>query len=109
MEILTRIEEVILLAVHRLGDDAYGVTIRQEVEQLMGKSYSVGAIYVPLDRMAERGWLTTETGQPTAVRGGRAKRFYTLTPAGKQALLAAKQLHEKLWSGIATLGVEGAV
>lgn len=107
MDILTRIEEVILLAVYRLGDNAYGVTIRQEVEALMNKSYSVGAIYVPLDRMAERGWLTTNTGSPTAVRGGRAKRFYEITPEGKQALLATKQLHEKLWSGIPELNLEG--
>ena len=107
MDILTRIEEIILLAVHRLGDNAYGVTIRQEVERLVGKSYSVGAIYVPLDRMAERGWLTTNTGSPTAVRGGRAKRFYELTPAGKEALLTTKQLHETLWSGITNLGIKG--
>ena len=107
MDILTRTEEIILLAIHRLGNNAYGVTIRQEVERLTSKSYSVGAIYVPLDRMAERGWLTTNTGSPTAVRGGRAKRFYELTPAGKQALLAAKRLHEKLWSGIPELSLEG--
>ena len=107
MDILTRTEEIILLAVHRLGDNAYGVTIRQEVAQLVGKSYSVGAIYVPLDRMAERGWLTTNTGSPTAVRGGRAKRFYELTPEGKQALLDAKQFQEKLWSGIPELNLEG--
>ncbi len=107
MNILTRTEEMILLAVHRLGDQAYGVTIREELEQLIGKSYSVGAIYGPLDRMAERGWLMTSTGSPTAVRGGRAKRFYELTPAGIKALLAARQLHEKLWSGLGNLGLEG--
>ncbi len=107
MDILTRTEEIILLAVHRLDDNAYGITIRQEVEALVGKSYSVGAIYVPLDRMAERGWLATNTGSPTAVRGGRAKRFYELTPEGKQVLLAAKQFHEKLWSGIPELSLEG--
>lgn len=107
MEILTRTEEIILLAVYRLDDNAYGITIRQEVEALVGRSYSVGAIYVPLDRMEERGWLTTKTGSPTAVRGGRAKRFYELTPAGKEALLAAKRLHEQMWSGLTNLGLEG--
>ncbi len=107
MEILTRTEEIILLAVHRLGDNAYGVTIRQEVEQLVGKSYSVGAIYVPLDRMTERGWLRTTTGAPTAVRGGRAKRFYEVTPEGKQALLAAKELQDRLWSAVPELNMEG--
>lgn len=103
MEILTRTEEIILLAVYRLGEDAYGVTIRAEVERLVGKSYSVGAIYVPLDRMVQRGWLAANTGSPTAVRGGRAKRFYTLTSKGKEALQKAKQLHVILWSGIPDL------
>lgn len=107
MDLLTRTEEIILLAIYRLEDDAYGVTIRREVERLVGKAYSVGAIYVPLDRMAGRGWLTTNTGSPTAVRGGRAKRFYRITPDGEAALLAAKQLHEKLWSGIPSLSGMG--
>ena len=73
----------------------------------MGKSYSVGAIYVPLDRMTERGWLKRSTGSPTAVRGGRAKRFYKLTLEGKAALLATKQLHDRLWSGIPNLDILG--
>ena len=106
---LTRTEEIILLVVHRLGSNAYGVTIRHEMEQLVGKSYSVGAIYVPLDRMAARGWLAIKTGMPTAVRGGRAKRFYELTPTGIEALMVAKQLHEKLWSTMPNLGAEGGL
>ena len=101
MDILTRTEEIILLAIYRLGDNAYGVTIREEVEALVGKSYSVGAIYVPLERMTKRGLLVTRTGTPTAARGGRAKRFYEITPAGKEALLATKRLHDQLWTGIA--------
>ena len=65
MDILTRTEEIILLAIYRLGDNAYGVTIREEVEALVGKSYSVGAIYVPLERMTKRGLLVTRAGTPT--------------------------------------------
>lgn len=107
MDILTRTEEVILLSIHRLGDNAYGVTVRREVERLMGKSYSVGAIYVPLDRMTERGWLKTSIGSPTAVRGGRAKRFYELTSEGRDVLLATKRLHDKLWSGVPNLDPQG--
>lgn len=103
MNFLTRTEEIILLAVHRLGDNAYGVTIRQEVERLVGKPYSIGAIYVPLERMAERGWLRANEGKPTAERGGRAKRYYTLTADGRKVLLATKQLHERLWADIPNL------
>lgn len=106
MDILTRTEEMILLAIYRLGDHAYGVPIRREVERLVGKSYSVGAIYVPLERMTKRGWLVTTTGAPTAERGGRAKRFYQITPEGKAALRATKNLHDLMWAGIPNL--EGA-
>ncbi len=103
MDLLTRTEEIILLAIYRLGNNAYGVTIRQEVEQLVGKSYSVGAIYVPLERMTKRGLLATRIGSPTAGRGGRAKRFYEITPEGKDALMTAKKLHDELWAGVPNL------
>jgi len=103
MDILTRTEEIILLAIYRLGDNAYGITIREEVEAQVGKAYSVGAIYVPLERMTKRGLLETRTGSPTAERGGRAKRFYKIMPEGKDALLATKRLHDKLWAGVSNL------
>jgi PadR family transcriptional regulator, regulatory protein PadR len=98
MDILTRTEEIILLAVHQLGEEAYGVTIRQTVEQMVGKSYSVGAIYVPLDRLTQRGFLQTTTGHPTPERGGRRKRYYQITPNGRSALLETKQFHDTIWA-----------
>ena len=73
MEFLTRMEEIILLTVHRLAPEAYGVTIRAAVEELLGKPISVGAVYVPLDRLAERGYLETSYSDPTPERGGRRK------------------------------------
>ena len=103
MDILTRTEEIILLAVHQLGDNAYGVTIRQEVERMVGKPYSVGAIYVPLDRLTKRGFLLTITGEPTAARGGRRKRFYQITPNGRSALLNTKRLHDAIWANVTIL------
>jgi DNA-binding PadR family transcriptional regulator len=107
MEILTRVEEAILLAVVRLGENAYGVTIRKEVEEMIGKSYSVGAIYVPLDRMAKRHLLATTMGKPTPERGGRSKRYYHLTAGGLQALQEAKQMHDAMWAETPNLGLLG--
>jgi PadR family transcriptional regulator PadR len=104
MDVLTRIEEAILLAVVRLEDNAYGVTIRQEVAAMVGKSYSVGAIYGPLDRLAGRGLLKTHMGEATPERGGRRKRFYEITPAGLTALRETKSLHEAMWSSAPALG-----
>lgn len=103
MELLTRTEELILLAVYRLDDNAYGTTIREELGQMVDKSYSVGAVYVPLERLTEKGLLDTSTGAPTAQRGGRRKRFYHLTPQGKHALEAVRQLHQALWDGVPRL------
>ncbi|MDX1378500.1 MAG: helix-turn-helix transcriptional regulator, partial [Anaerolineales bacterium] len=82
MEFLTRIEEILLLAVHQLGSDAYGVTIKSQVEELLEKNISVGAVYVPLDRLVKRGYLTTWQGDPSPERGGRRKKYFKLTQEG---------------------------
>ena len=97
MDQLSRIEEIILLAVLQLGADAYGVTIRNRLEELTGRSHSVGAIYIPLDRLAARGFLSVRQGNPTRERGGRRKRYYRVTPDGLQALRAAKRQHDAIW------------
>ncbi len=97
---LTRTEEIVLLAVYHLDDDAYGITIRRYIEQTVGKSFSVGAIYVPLERLAEKGLLTSYSGDPTPERGGRSKRFYKITAAGREALQETKRLHEAFWAGV---------
>jgi DNA-binding PadR family transcriptional regulator len=96
---LTRVEEIILLAVFQLGTNAYGVTIRSQVQAMTGRSFSVGAIYIPLDRLAKRRLLETETGEPTPERGGRKKRYYKLNKSGLAALQEAKRLHDAIWVG----------
>lgn len=95
---LTHIEEIILLAVFQLGADAYGVKIRATVEKMTGKSFSVGAIYIPLERLAKRKLLETEIGEPTPERGGRRKRYYKLSKNGVAALREAKRLHDAVWA-----------
>jgi DNA-binding PadR family transcriptional regulator len=103
MEFLTRMEEILLLTVHRLDPEAYGVTIRAAVEELLDKSVSVGAVYVPLDRLAERGYLETHYGDPTPERGGRRKKYFRLTPKGIKILGETKALNDALWENIPSL------
>ena len=97
---LTRRDELLLLTVWRLQGEAYGLAIRRAVSELLGKKVSVGAVYVPLERLARKGLLASWESQPTARRGGRRKRFYKLTPAGMAALNTVKQLHDTAWSGL---------
>jgi len=100
MEFLTRIEEILLLTVHHLGADAYGVPIKGRVEGLLGRSVSIGSIYVPLDRLAKRGLLQTRLGDPSPERGGRGKKYYELTDRGLSYLRETKALNDLVWSDV---------
>ena len=93
-------EELLLLAVWRLQEDAYGLAIRRHIADLLGTKVSVGAVYIPLERLARRGLLATWESEPTARRGGRRKRFYKLTPTGLAALNTVKRIHDEAWSGL---------
>lgn len=97
---LGELEQAILLAVLRLGDEAYGTAIRRELEACTGRSVSHGAAYITLDRMEDKGLLTSSLGTPTPGRGGRRKRFFSLTPAGVEALRASRRALLSLWSGV---------
>ena len=79
-------EQLILLALVRLGPDAYGLSIRQEIEARANRTVSAGALYTALDRMEKRGLVSSCLGDPTPQRGGKRKRLYTLQPAGERAL-----------------------
>ena len=100
MEFLTRIEEILLLIIHQLGSDAYGVSIKRRLEDLLGKSVSVGAVYVPLDRLEKRGYLKTWQGDPSPERGGRSKKYFKLTPKGLGVLRETKALNDLIWAEI---------
>lgn len=97
---LTRNEEILLLAVWKLQPKAYGLSVRRHVSKLLGTKVSVGAVYVPLERLVQKGYLATWESEPTARRGGRRKRFYQLTREGVAALNAVKELHEQAWAGL---------
>lgn len=99
MKLLSRQEEIVLLSIWKLRDNAYGVTIREHVSKITGRYWSIGAIYVPLDRLSEKGFITPTQGEPTAKRGGRSKRYYALAEAGMIALREIRQVQNILWDG----------
>lgn len=89
MGTLGSFEQLLLFAVLRLGDDAYGVTIRETLDQRTGRSVSSGAIYTGLARLEDRGLVSSRVGEPTPGRAGRPPKYYRVEPIGAQALLAA--------------------
>ena len=95
---LGEFEELVLLTVAALGDQAYGVSIQQDIEMRCNRSISIGALHSTITRLEEKGFLKSWVGGATAERGGRSKRFYDVTAAGKKALGEAKALRDELWS-----------
>jgi PadR family transcriptional regulator PadR len=100
---LGEMELMVLLAVVRLGDDAYGVPISKELLNLAGREVALGSIYAALDRIEQKGFVTSLLGDPTPERGGRAKRYFRVTPAGARALRMTRAALTNLWSGIPLL------
>jgi PadR family transcriptional regulator PadR len=97
---LGEFEQLILLAILRLGGNAYGVTIRAELADRAGRTIAPGAMYTALERLETKGLLRSQMGDPTPQRGGRAKRYVTVTPAGVRALTRAVQAYERLLDGL---------
>jgi len=93
-------EQIVLLAVARLGEAGYGATVRREIERRTGRVVSVGAVYATLSRLEEKGLVSSWYGESTARRGGRSKRHYRLEPSGIAALEAARQTLERMWDGV---------
>ncbi len=94
---LGEFEEVILLLVGILGDQAYAMKIAEEFAAQTGRSVSIGAVHSSLSRMSDKGFLTSDMGAPTASRGGRRKRIYEITAYGQQVLRDARDLRLSLW------------
>jgi DNA-binding PadR family transcriptional regulator len=97
---LGEFEQITLLAVARLGEDAYGVAIRQEIEERSGRPVAIGSVYAALDRMERKGLIRSAVGEPTPERGGRAKRFYDLSPVGRKALADARRTLDRFWEDL---------
>jgi len=97
---LGEFEQCLLLAVVHLGADAYGVTIRQAVELRTEREIAIGALYTSLDRLERKGYLRSKMSDPTPQRGGRSKRFFTLTAAGATALRQSRERLTRMWEGL---------
>lgn len=95
-------EQRILFALIHLGADAYGVSIREEIEARTGQAFSAGALYTALDRLEKRGLVSSRLGDPTPMRGGKRKRLYTVEPAGERALADAYESMRLMATGLRT-------
>jgi PadR family transcriptional regulator PadR len=93
-------EQIVLLAVLRCEGNAYGVPIRDEIRICTGREPTTGALYTTLDRLEEKGLLRSELGAPLAERGGRARRFFTITTKGKAAVVRAQSAYRRLLEGL---------
>lgn len=100
---LGALELNVLLAVARLADDAYGLAIRRDLSSRLHHDYSVGAVYTTLERLEDKGLVASHTTDPTPRRGGRSRRHFTLTSAGRKAIQQAQRLATSAWSGLGTV------
>jgi DNA-binding PadR family transcriptional regulator len=97
---LGEFEQSLLLAIVHLGENAYGVTIRQEIEARTGREVAVGALYTSLARLERKGYVRSTMSEPTPQRGGRSKRHFTLKPAGAAALRQSRARLDQMWDGL---------
>lgn len=102
---LTKPEELLLLAICNLKDEAYGVEILKFVSEKTGYEWSIGSIYVPLDKLAAKGLVEPYLGEATQKRGGKKKRYYKITKTGLDALLNSKKIHDDMWANIKNISI----
>jgi len=93
-------EQILLLAIAHLKADAYGVTIRREIEHRLNREVAIGAVYTSLGRLERKGYVRTWTSDPTPQRGGRSKRHFALTRSGKAALIGSRDRLSRMWRGL---------
>jgi DNA-binding PadR family transcriptional regulator len=97
---LGELEQIVLLAVMRLGDGAYATPVLDEIESQAGRRIARGALYTALDRLETKGCLRSRLGEPLPERGGRARRYFTVTPAAVRSLKESRLALLRLWRGI---------
>lgn len=106
---LGEFEELVLLTIAALTDSAYSVSICDELEKHTGRQIRLGVVHAVLNRLESKGYLNSHLGDPTGERGGRRKRFYELTTAGKAALIKAKEIRDGLWAIIPEVIFKGLI
>ena len=99
-ELLGSLEQIVLIALVRLGTNAYGMTVRREIEERTGRDLSIGAVYATLERLEGKGFVSSSLGEPTAERGGRAKRIFRIEGAGQRALHSTQETMRKMTAGL---------
>jgi PadR family transcriptional regulator len=99
-DLLGSLEHIILLALVRLGPNAYGMTVRREIETRTGRDVSIGAVYSTLERLEMKGYVSSMTGEPTAERGGRAKRLFRIEASGRRALATSQDSIRRMAAGL---------
>ena len=99
MKSLTKLDEMVLLTILKLKDNAYIVTIKSSLKKNLGRSTSFGALYLALNRLTRDGYLVAWVGDPESVKGGRAKKYYRVTKEGIMVLKEEKSLQRKMWDG----------
>jgi DNA-binding PadR family transcriptional regulator len=97
---LGEFEQIVLLALVRLGERAYGATVRREIEKRTGRELSISAVYTTLERLEGKEFVRSSIGEPTPERGGRRKRFYAMQPAGEAALAASYRAYQGMVAGL---------
>jgi PadR family transcriptional regulator, regulatory protein PadR len=103
---LGELELMLLLAVHHLGDEAYGVPIARELERLRGREVSVGSVYASLERLEAKGLVVSSLGDPTPERGGKAKRYFRITKEGLHQAQETRRVLTRLWQTLPNLKLE---
>lgn len=102
-EYLGNFEMMVLLSLLRLGEGAYGVPISNEIEKQSGRPVAVGSVYAALERLERKGLITSRWGEPTAERGGRAKKHFSVTAGGLKELRQTQKALINLWKGVPEL------
>ena len=97
---LGEFEQIVLLAILRVGDDAYGVAVRREIQRQTGRDVTLAAVYTTLNRLEEKGLLESRTGEPTPLRGGRRKRYFEVTIAGQRTLRQSVSVLRQMARGL---------
>lgn len=97
---ISEVEQLVLLSLVRVGSDAYGVTVRTEIEEQAGRPISIAAVYAALDRLERRGYARSWLSDPVPERGGRARKHFRITAEGTQALREAQRMMARMWEGV---------
>lgn len=106
MNFLSRIEEILLLAIWKLGDNAYGISIREQVEKDTGIEWMAGAIYAPLKRLKKNGYVKTIGAEGSTTIGGRPRIYYRLSSLGSKKLVSLQEVNKSVWLGVPDLKQE---